>query len=103
MPSAVVRSLRKGKAYPNADCAQMRTSIVSADEKLRALRNIPLSLVYSGALGRLMVRDPEYCYMLSTVACLTIDHDVEYVKAALTSMILDQGGHENGCQPKYHV
>jgi hypothetical protein len=50
-----------------------------------------------------MVRDPEYCYMVSTVACLTTDHDLEYVKAALTSMILDQGGHENGCQPKYHV
>ncbi|GAB7347779.1 hypothetical protein MBLNU459_g5321t3 [Dothideomycetes sp. NU459] len=95
--------LSKGLAYPNSNGSKIQTSVVAADEKLRNLRNVPLGLIYSGALGRLMLKDPDYCYMVSTVATLIRHHDVEYAKAALTSMILDQGGHEIECKPKYHV
>jgi len=64
---------------------------------------LPLSLTFSKALGRHIVKEPEVSYVASTTACLLTHHDSDYVKSALTSMILDKGGHEKEVQLKYEA
>lgn len=95
--------LAKGLAYPNANGTQIGTSVIRADQKLSQLKIIPFKLWHSGALGRIMLKDPDYCYMVSTVATLITHHDLGYVTDALTSMLLDSGGHEDDCKPKYQI
>ena len=95
--------LAKGLAYPNQNGARLQTSVAAADARIPFLNNLPIKLWYSGSLGRMMLRDSEYCYMASTVASLITHHNLEFAKAALTSMMLDQGDHQVECKPKYQI
>lgn len=96
-------TLARGLAYPNANGCQIRESIEKANNRLRTIKACPLPLVFSGSLGRLMVQEPEFCYMVSTVASLITYHDLEFAKTALPLMILDQGGHEKMIKTKHRV
>ena len=94
-----------GLAYPNINGMQLSESIAKSDMKIQnfKMNQIPLPLTFSKALGRLIVKEPEVQYMASTVACLLTDHDTSYITSALTSMLLDQGGHETETRYKYEV
>lgn len=96
-------TLARGLAYPNANGCQIRESIEKANNRLRTIKVCPLPLVFSGSLGRLMVQEPEFCYMVSTVASLVTYHDLKFAKTALPLMILDQGGHEKMIKTKHRV
>ena len=95
--------LAKGLAYPNKNGTRLQTSIAAADARIPFINSLSLKLWYSGSLGRMMSRDSDYCYMVSTVASLITHHNLEFAKAALTSMMLDQGDHEVECKPKYQI
>ena len=86
----------KGLAYPNKNGLALPESIARADDRLHKLKQgqLLLGITFSQALGRLIVKDPDVCYMATTTACLLTDHDPSYVKSALTAMLLDRGGHE---------
>ncbi|MCJ1451128.1 hypothetical protein MMC28_001463 [Mycoblastus sanguinarius] len=92
-------------AYPNKNGMELRDSVAKADDRLEKLKNgqLPLMLQSSQALGRYIVKDPEVCYMASTTACLFTHHDLSYAKSALTSMVLDKGGHETETKYTYEV
>ena len=88
-------TLAEGLAYPNQNGMMLSSSVAKADRRLdRVKGDLPLALVFSQALGRYIVKDPEVCYMASTTACLLTHHDPSYAKSALTSMVLDKGGHQ---------
>ncbi len=92
-------------AYPNKNGLILSSSIGHADERLRNLKKgqTPLALSFSQALGRYIIKDPEVCYVASTTACLLRHHDLDYAKSALTSMVLDKGGHQTETKYNYEV
>lgn len=92
-------------AYPNKNGMILSGSVAHADERLQKLqkRQLPLALTFSQALGRYIVKEPEICYMASTTACLLAHHDLPYTMSALTSMVLDKGGHQTETKYSYEV
>ena len=92
-------------AYPNKNGMVLSASVARADERLQKIKmgQMPLAIVFSQALGRYIIRDPDLSYMASTTACLLTHHDLSYAKSALTSMILDKGGHETETKYNYEV
>jgi hypothetical protein len=98
------RDLAASLAYPNEEGMKLQAAIETADQQiLQQLKRAPLKLVVSGSLGRLVGRNPETSYIVTTVSALTQYHDPEYVTDALCSMILDKGGHEKEVSLKYDV
>ena len=95
----------QGLAYPNKNGMILSGSVAKADARLKRLKKgqLPLELTFSGALGRYIVKEPDVCYMASTTACLLTHHDLNYAKSALTSMILDKGGHQTETKYTYEV
>jgi hypothetical protein len=98
------RDLAASLAYPNEEGMKLQAAIETADRQiLQQLKRAPLKLVVSGSLGRLVGRNPETAYIVTTVSALTQYHDPEYATDALCSMILDKGGHEKEVSLKYDV
>lgn len=98
-------TLAQNLAYPNQNGMMLSDSVAKADWRLERLKKgqLPLALVFSQALGRYIVKDPEVSYMASTTACLLTHHDPSYAKSALTSMVLDKGGHQTETKYSYEV
>ena len=92
-------------AYPNKNGMLLSASVAKADERLRKIKTgqMPLSIIFSQALGRYIIKDPDLNYMASTTACLLTHHDLPYAKSALTSMLLDKGGHDVETKYNYEV
>jgi hypothetical protein len=98
------RKLALGLAYPNDAGIDIQQQIKDADKRLMdKITKLPLRMVVTGSLGRLLGRDPETCYMVSTVAALTRFHDHEFATDMLCSMVLDKGEHEKEVSFKYSV
>ncbi|CAO1603763.1 MAG: hypothetical protein LQ349_008179 [Xanthoria aureola] len=95
--------LAKELAYPNKNGMVLSESVTRADTRLQQLKqgHLPLSLTFSQALGRLLMREPDLCYMVSTTACLLQHHDLAFTTSALTSVVLDRGGHEEETKYTY--
>lgn len=95
----------QGLAYPNKNGMMLSQSVTRADRRLLELKQgqLPLGLTFSQALGRLIVKEPEVCYMASTTASLLTHHDISYTTSALTSMVLDRGGHQTETKYIYEV
>lgn len=91
-------------AYPNANGVAIRNQIEDADKRLHAVRGAPIGLIVSGSLGRLMARDADYCYIVSTVTVLAPYYGHQRLTDVLTSMMLDKGSrHVDGVFYKYEV
>ncbi len=90
-------------AYPNGNGLQIHKSLDEAESKIKRIKNSPLQIVLPGAPGRILAKDPNLCYLVSTVACLTKFHDMEYAADAICSMIFDRGGHQDYVQLRYEV
>ncbi len=98
------RKLALGLAYPNNAGMDIQRQIKEADQKIiDKVKQLPVRMVVSGSLGRLLGKDIDTCYMVSTVAALTRFHDPEFATDALCSIILDKGGHEKELSLKYSV
>ena len=98
------RQLAHGLAYPNDGGSDIHRQVQEADRKiLERVKQVPVRLVLSGSVGRLLAKDVDTCYMVSTVAVLTKFHDPEFATDALCSMILDRGGHEKEVSLRYNV
>ncbi|KAL8710896.1 MAG: hypothetical protein Q9225_007212 [Loekoesia sp. 1 TL-2023] len=95
--------LASSLAYPNDKGMKIHKRLQDADKKILGIQQAPISLVVSGSLGRLLSYDPEYCYMVSSVAALTEYHAPIRVADVLCSMILDKGGHQEEVSYKYDV
>ena len=93
----------RGLAYPNANGVIIRNQIEEADRRLNNLRRAPIGLVVSGSLGRLMARDIDFCYIVSTVTVLSPYYGSERLTDVLSSMMLDDGNHVDGVVFKYEV
>ncbi|KAG8677780.1 hypothetical protein FPOAC2_03921 [Fusarium poae] len=81
--------LARELAYPNQHGLIIRESIENANERLRGL-NAPVSLVTSGSLGRMMVQDQDYCYLVSTVASLASYYGNQHITEIICSLIIDR-------------
>ncbi|MCJ1476367.1 hypothetical protein MMC13_005033 [Lambiella insularis] len=90
-------------AYPNTKVLEIRTSLQEADKKISNMTKAPIRLVVSGSLGRPLGYDPEFCYMVSSVATLTEFHEPQHVADILCSMVLDNGGHRESVSYRYNV
>ncbi|KAL8921445.1 MAG: hypothetical protein Q9172_004037 [Xanthocarpia lactea] len=95
--------LASSLAYPNARGMEIQTRLQDADKKIMGIQHAPINLVVSGSLGRLLSQDPEYCYMVSSVAALTEFHEPRHVAEILGSMVLDKGGHQEEVSYRYSV
>lgn len=83
--------LARAIAYPNQNGLTIRDSIEQADQKLRGIR-APIGLLVSGSLGRIMIRDDEFCYMVSSVASLAPFYGIDRVSETFCSMMLKDEG-----------
>lgn len=93
-----------GIAYPNDAGMDIQRQINEADQKLaERVKQLPIRLVLSGSIGRLLAKNVDTCYMVSTVAALTKFHKPKFAADALCSMILDKGGHEKSVSLEYNV
>lgn len=98
------RDLAASLAYPNEEGMRLQKDIDTKDlQILKQLKKAPLRLVVSGSLGRLVGRNPETSYIVTTVSALTRYHEPEFVTEALCSMILDSGGHEKEVSLRYDI
>jgi len=98
------RQMALGLAYPNDAGMDIQRQIKQADQKIfERVKQIPVRLIVSGSIGRLLAKDVDTCYMVSTVAALTKFHKPEFATDALCSMILDRGGHERSVSLRYNV
>ncbi|KAF8851822.1 hypothetical protein BDZ45DRAFT_807970 [Acephala macrosclerotiorum] len=98
------RVMALGLAYPNEAGIDIQRQIKDADKKLMdKVAKLPVRMVVTGSLGRLLGKDPETCYMVSTVAVLMRFHDLEFATDTLCSMMMDKGGHEKEVSLKYSV
>ncbi len=98
------RQMALGLAYPNDAGMDIQRQINEADRKIaERVKQLPIRLVLSGSIGRLLAKNVDTCYMVSTVAALTKFHNPEFATDALCSMILDKGGHEKNVSLEYNV
>jgi hypothetical protein len=98
------QKLALGLAFPNDAGIDIQRQIREADARLiDKIAHLPVRMVVTGSLGRLLAKEPDTCYMVSTVAALTRFHDLEFATETLCSMMLDNGGHEEGVSLKYNV
>lgn len=98
------KELALGLAFPNKAGVKIKCQIQDQDQKLlEGRKRAPVRLVVSGSLGRLLAKDVNTCYMVSTVATLTQFHSPGYACDVLCSMMLDEGGHEEKVSTKYYV
>lgn len=98
------RQMALGLAYPNDAGMDIQRQIKQADQKIfERVKQIPVRLIASGSVGRLLAKDVDTCYMVSTVAALTKFHKPEFATDALCSMILDRGGHERNVSLRCNV
>ena len=98
------RKMALGLAYPNEAGMDIQRQIKEADQKIvERVKQLPIRLILSGSIGRLLAKDVDTCYMVSTVAALTKFHEREFATEVLCSMIFDKGGHEEDVSYKYNV
>jgi hypothetical protein len=96
--------LEKSKAliYPNDNGLKIRSRLEESDAKLKAKPYIAgLRLVSALSIGRWMINDPDYCYLVTTVAALFTQHDMPYATEVICDMLLDEGNHEKGTLQVY--
>ncbi|KAL9074542.1 MAG: hypothetical protein Q9157_004337 [Trypethelium eluteriae] len=94
----------RGLAYPNENGLVIRDSIEESDQGLKGLlKGAPLNLVISASLGRMMARDVDFCYLVSTVSVLTNYWDPEGTTDILCSMMLDSGENQHGVSLLYQA
>jgi hypothetical protein len=96
--------LEKSKAliYPNDNGLKIRSRLRESDAKLKAKPYVAgLRLVNALSIGRWMADDPDYCYLVTTVAALFTKHDMAYASVAICDMLLDEGNHEEGTSKVY--
>jgi hypothetical protein len=96
--------LERSKAliYPNDNGLQIRSRLRDSDAKLKAKPYVAgLRLVSALSIGRWMVDDPDYCYLVTTVAALFAHHDMTYASEAVCDMLLDEANHEEGASQVY--
>ena len=104
MPALLpVASSRQALLIPMPEGMEIRTKLQEADHKIMGIKGAPISLIVSGSLGRHLGYDPEYCYMVSSVASLTEFHEPNHVTEILCSMILDKGGHQEEVSYQYNI
>ena len=98
------RELSLGLAYPNSEGQEIQRKLEKSDRKLSEMKlKAPLKLITSGALGRLLTRDLETCYIVSTVAAITKYHPPDYAADLLCSMILNPGGQQSGSVKRHDM
>jgi len=96
--------MEKSKAlmYPNDKGLEIRSRLRQSDAKLKAKPYIAgLRLVSALSIGRWMVDDPDYCYLVTTVAALFAQHDMSYAAEVVCDMLLDEGNHDGGISKVY--
>jgi hypothetical protein len=96
--------LEKSKAliYPNDNGLKIRSRLRESDAKLKAKPYVAgLRLVNALSIGRWMADDPDYCYLVTTVAALFTNHDMAYASVAICDMLLEKGNHEEGTSKVY--
>ena len=96
--------LEKSKAllYPNDYGLKIRSRLEKNDAKLKAKPYVAgLRLVSALSIGRWMTDDPDYCYLVTTVAALFTSHDMPYASEVVCDMLLDEGNHEEGISKVY--
>jgi len=96
--------LEKSKAliYPNDNGLKIRSRLEESDAKSKAKPYIAgLKLVSAMSIGKWMTYDPDYCYLVTTVAALFAHHDMPYTSEVICDMLLDKCTHEKGSSQVY--
>ena len=83
-------TLLRGLAYPNEneENSQRERDILAIGNEL------PMKLFPSTSLGRLIGRQPELRYVVTTVARLCHCHTSKFAARLFFDMVFDRGGHE---------
>jgi hypothetical protein len=96
--------LEKSKAliYPNDNGLKIRSRLRESDARLKAKPYVAgLRLVNALSIGRWMADDPDYCYLVTTVAALFTNHDMSYASEVVCDMLLDEGKQEEANRKSY--
>jgi len=91
----------RGLAFPNEKGLEIRQQVQKSEEKLRPIAG--LKMILSGSIGRSMLWDPDYTYIVTTAATAMSYHGLEFAAKVLCNMAMDKGGHEKGVQYGYSI
>jgi hypothetical protein len=89
----------RGLVYANKAGEEFYSSITSSDTTKRIW---PLAVQQSGALGRIMIKDPHLAWVISTTACLMQYHNERFISEAICMMIM-QSDPQNQGRPEYEL
>ena len=86
---------------PNEHGLQIRTSLLECEKRYAKVSG--LRLIQSGSVGRWMAFDPDYCYMVATVAAIMTHHGYQFAAQALCYMIMSSKTQGDKIDPSYSI
>jgi len=89
-------------AFPNQAGISIRQQITSSEAKIAQLGGLRMRV--SSSIGRWLLFDEDYAYIVTTVAAVMAYHKLPFAAEALCNMILDRGEHHlNGVRYGYSI
>lgn len=79
-------------AFPNEHGISIRRQVTSSDAKIAKLGGLRMKL--SSSIGRWLLFDEDYVYIVTTVATIMAFHKLPFAAEVLCNMILDKGEHQ---------
>lgn len=91
----------KGLTFPNENGLDIRNQVQSSEEKVLSISGLKLKL--STSIGRWMLNDANFVYIVTTVATCMQYHKMDFAVDVLCNMATDEGGHEKGVKYGYSI
>ena len=100
-------TLMHGLIVPNENGLEIRRKLSAGSVGTGSRRLCGLPLTFEGSIGRMMAFNPDFVYMVTTVAATMVYHPPEYAVDVLCNMAVDKPKgpedhvHENGVRQIY--
>ncbi|KAH8196865.1 hypothetical protein TruAng_008978 [Truncatella angustata] len=88
----------RAQAFPNCRGLDIKYQVQSSEEKVLSVAGLKLKL--STSIGRWMLNDSNFIYVVTTVAVCMMYHDMAYAVEVLCNLAMDQSDHTKGVS--YH-
>ncbi|KAH6652637.1 hypothetical protein BKA67DRAFT_659331 [Truncatella angustata] len=88
----------RAQAFPNCRGLDIKHQVQSSEEKVLSVAGLRLKL--STSIGRWMLNDSNFIYVVTTVAVCMMYHDMAYAVEVLCNLAMDQSDHTKGVS--YH-
>lgn len=87
--------------FPNQKGLDIRQRVQASEDKVLSISGLKLRL--STSIGRWMLHDTHYVYVVTTVATCMLYHGMGFAVDVLCNMATDKGSHEKGVKYGYSI